>query len=308
MATLMKISSKVPCILAPFSSSVSTLKHHFSTLSSSQLHSHFLTNPLAKTFNSLKPTKPFFSKLSFSTKLNASSSSSDSERSDTDSEENSRKPALSTREFDKSKLPPPYDPFDKNPVIREPKDPKNLQEIFHDIRNGDGLFNFAVKMFDGLSKDGLTHEALGLLSQINEKGSMPDVVAHTAVVDAYVNAGQAKEGLNTYLRMVNSGIRPNAYTYSVLIKGLALSGDKKLFKEVKKIVVEMMGKGMKVNTGTCVAVFEAFVKMGNVEEGKEFFDVMKGKGFVLDEKEAREALKGKRGPEFRGVMDILFGK
>lgn len=224
-----------------------------------------------------------------------------------DSKENSRKSEL-TKEFDKSKLPPPYDPFNKNPIIQEPEDPKNLQQIFHDIRNGDGLFNFAVKMFDGLSQDGLTHEALQLFSVINEKGSMPDVVAHTAVVDAYVNAGQAKEGLNTYLRMVNCGIKPNAYTYSVLVKGLALSGDKKLLKEAKKIVVEMMGKGVKVNAGTCVAVFEAFVKTGNVEEGKEFFEVLKGKGFVVDEKEVREVLKGKRGPEFRGVMDILFGK
>ncbi|KAK1370519.1 Pentatricopeptide repeat-containing protein [Heracleum sosnowskyi] len=304
MATFLKINSKSPSILTTFS----TLKHHFSSLPTCQLNSHFLTTPLAKTLNSLNPTKPFFSNLSFSTKsISSSSSSSDYESSDIDSEEKPRKPAL-TKEFDNSKLPPPYDPFNKNPVIREPEDPKNLQQIFHDIRNGDGLFNFAAKMFDGLSQDGLTREALQLFSVINEKGSMPDVVAHTAVVDAYVNAGQAKEGLNTYLRMVNCGIKPNAYTYSVLVKGLALSGDKKLLKEAKKIVVEMMGKGVKVNAGTCVVVFQAFVKTGNVEEGKEFFEVMKGKGFVADEKEVREVLKGKRGPEFRGVMDILFGK
>ncbi|KAL8109557.1 pentatricopeptide repeat-containing protein At2g35130-like [Apium graveolens] len=304
MAALLKITSKSCSILTTFTLSFSTFKRHFSTFPDSQLRSHFLTTPLAKTLNSLNPTKPFSSNLAFSTKIYSSSSSSDSESV---SKEKPRKSAL-TKEFDKAKLPPPYDPFNKNPVIQEPEDPKNLPQIFHDIRNGDGLFNFAVKMFDGLSKDGLTQEALQLFSVINEKGSMPDVVAHTAVVDAYVNAGQAKEGLNTYLRMVNCGIRPNAYTYSVLVKGLALSGDKKLLKEAKKIVVEMIGKGVKVNAGTCVAVFEAFVKTGNVEEGKQFFEVIKGKGFVVDEKEVREVLKGKRGPEFRGVMDILFGK
>lgn len=137
---------------------------------------------------------------------------------------------------------------------------------------------------------------------------MPDVVAHTAVIEAYANAGQAKEASKTFMRMLACGVSPNAYTYSVLIKGLAASGDRKLLKEAKKYVVEMLGKGMRVNVGTYVSVFEAIAKMGIAEEGKEFLEVMKGKGFTPDENEVREILKGKRGPEFRSVMDILFGK
>lgn len=96
--------------------------------------------------------------------------------------------------IDKSKLPPPYDPFSKKPAIEEPKDPKDLQEVFHKMRT-EGLINNAVKMFDGLSKDGLTHEAMELFSQMNDKGNMPEVIAHTAVVEAYANAGQCKEAL-----------------------------------------------------------------------------------------------------------------
>lgn len=86
----------------------------------------------------------------------------------------------------------------------------------------EGLTNHAIKMFDGLCKDGLTHEALELFSVMKDKGTMPDVVAHTAVIEAYVNAGGThwKNGLRTYERMLACGVLPNAYTFSVLIKGM----------------------------------------------------------------------------------------
>ncbi|KAM3219959.1 hypothetical protein P3L10_024490 [Capsicum annuum] len=35
-----------------------------------------------------------------------------------------------TKPIDKSKLPPPYDPFNKKPVIKEFDDPTNLQKCF----------------------------------------------------------------------------------------------------------------------------------------------------------------------------------
>lgn len=207
---------------------------------------------------------------------------------------------------DPSKLPPPYDPFNKtSPFSQPPSDPADLQQVFHHLRSGDGLMSSAVRMFDGLSKDGLTHEALALFSQIKDKGAMPDVVAHTAVIEAYAGAGRAKEALRTYLRMLSDGVKPNAYTYAVLIKGLARGGK---VGEAGKYLVQMVGVGMKPNAGTIAAVFEAFVKVGKVEEGEEVLRVLKGKGFAPDEKAVREQLGDKRGPVFRGVVRLLFGK
>ncbi|WRX30420.1 Pentatricopeptide repeat - like 10 [Theobroma cacao] len=230
------------------------------------------------------------------TKVNFSLSDSDS-----DSEEVSRK-----QELDKSKLPPPYDPFNKKPIIEEPQDPKNLQQVFHDMRS-DGLINNAVKMFDALSKDGLTHEALELFSQFKDKGQMPDVVAHTAVIEAYANAGHCKEALKGFMRMLASGVAPNAYTYTVLIKGLA-AGDAKHLGDAKKYLMEMLERGIRPNAGTYTAVFEAFARVEKVDEAKDFLERMKEKGFVPDEKDVREVLRDKRGPGCRSVMRILFDK
>ncbi|KAK8950830.1 hypothetical protein KSP39_PZI004663 [Platanthera zijinensis] len=201
-------------------------------------------------------------------------------------------------------LPPPYDPFSKKPVIEEPDDPSNLQEIFHKMRT-DGLTNNAIKMFDALSKDGLTHEALDLFAVIKDKGAMPDVVAHTAVIEAYANAGgHSKEAIRTFDRMLASGVSPNAYTYAVLVKGLAR--DSKI-PEARKYLIEMMGKGIRPNAPTYVAVFEAYLREQLLEDARILLDEMRGKGFRPDEKDVRDNL-GKRGQVFRGIMSLLFGK
>lgn len=245
-----------------------------------------------------QPTKKYVN-TNVNTKVNFSVSDDD----DDDNDDN-----VSVNKIDKSKLPPPYDPF-KKVVDEEPTDPRNLQEIFHKMRT-EGLTNNAVKMFDALSKDGLNHEALQLFAQIKDKGHMPDVVAHTAVIEAYASAGQGKEALRVFMRMLASGVAPNAYTYAVLIKGLsaAADGNAKLLGDAQKYLMEMVGKGMRPNAGTYTAVFEAFVRAQKVDEARELLQQMKAKGFVPDEKAVREALIDKRGQGFRGVINILFGK
>lgn len=168
--------------------------------------------------------------------------------------------------------------------------------------------NSAAKMFDGLSQDGLTHEALELFSQIKDKGQMPDVVAHTAVVEAYVNAGQAKEAHKVFLRMLASGVLPNAYTYRVVIRGLAESGDVKLMKEAKKYFDQMVARGMKPNAGIVVGAFEGLVEVGMEDEARVMVEMVKEKGVLPEESKVREVLKNKRGAVYRNLIGVLYGK
>ncbi|KAF3794402.1 Pentatricopeptide repeat-containing protein [Nymphaea thermarum] len=210
--------------------------------------------------------------------------------SDEDDDDEERSGKAKTKEMDKSKLPPPYDPFSKKPVVEDPEDPSNLQEIFHKMKT-EGLTSNAIKMFDFLSKDGRTHEALELFAVIKDKGNMPDVVAHTAVIEVYANAGQSKEALKTYMRMLASGVRPNAYTYHVLIRGLAKEGR---LEDSKKYVMEMQGQGIQPCAATYVPVFEAFCREQKAEEARELLEQMKAKGFRPDESTARAQLS-KRG-------------
>ncbi|RLN28928.1 pentatricopeptide repeat-containing protein [Panicum miliaceum] len=224
--------------------------------------------------------------------------------SDDDADNPTTPPPLSPAK--NPELPPPYDPFSKKPAaLSEPSDPTNLQEIFHQMRT-EGLTDYAIKMFDGLSKDGLTHEALALFAVIKDKGTMPDVVAHTAVLEAYVNAGPAhwRDAVRTYDRMLASGVKPNAYTLAVLVRGLAAS-DRCL--EAGSYLVDMLDRGMRPNVATYLAAFEAYVWMEKVEEGQLLLETMKGKGFMPDEEAVRRGTV-KRGHVFKGVINLLFGK
>jgi ribosomal protein S19 len=173
------------------------------------------------------------------------------------------------------------------------EDPKDLLKIFSNARTKEGMLSNALKMFDALSKDGFTHEASELSAQIKDNGPIPDVVSHTAVMEAYVNAGQPNEALRVYLRMLASGIAPNAYTYTVLIKGLTT--DAKYTGDAKKYVMEMLGKGMTPNAATYTAVLEALSKEKKLEEAWEFLEQMKNEGFLPDEKAVREVLNNKLG-------------
>ncbi|KNA14196.1 hypothetical protein SOVF_109460, partial [Spinacia oleracea] len=85
---------------------------------------------------------------------------------------------------------------------------------------------------------------------------MPDVVAHTVVIEAYAGAGQCEGAHTVFMKMLAYGVLPYAYTYSVLIKSLAADG---MIMEAKEYVLEMLGKGMKSSFETCVAVIEAFI-------------------------------------------------
>lgn len=304
-------SNPFPFVLSKRLINIAAANHSNKTISlasSSSLtenHHRRLLLPLSlspfRTFNSVR----FFSSSESSTKVNTKVNFSLPSDDEDDDETTTKTP---TKEIDKSKLPPPYDPFNKKPTIEDPEDPKDLQEVFHKMRT-DGLTNNAVKMFDALSKDGLTHEALELFAHIKDKGHMPDVVSHTAVIEAYANAGKTKEALKVYLRMLASGVAPNAYTYTVLIKALAADPSGKFLGDAKKYLLEMMGKGMQPNAGTYTVVFEGFARQEErAEEGRELLVEMKFKGFVPDEKAVREVLKSKRGPVVRSVINILFGK
>lgn len=120
------------------------------------------------------------------------------------------------------------------------------------------------------------------------------MVAHTAVVEAYAKAGQPEESLKVFMRMLACGVLPNAYTYTVLIRGLAADG--KTLKDAKKYLF------------TYAAVFEGFVREEKEEAARELLKGMKGKGFVPDEKAVEEALKSKRGQAVRTVINLLFDK
>ncbi|KAK1295320.1 hypothetical protein QJS10_CPA16g01825 [Acorus calamus] len=224
---------------------------------------------------------------------------------DDNNEETKRNPKV----VDKSKLPLSKKKHDDDGGGGLEEEPSELQEALHKATTMEGLKSHVVKMLDGLCiDDGLIHEALKLISFMkdNQLNIMPDVVVHTAVVEAFSNyPGHSKQALRSYKRMLASGVLPNAYTYSVLIRGLARDGK---LAEARKYVLEMMGRGMRPNAGTYGAVLEAFVREGKEDEGRALLEEMKSKGFVLEEKSERLQRMREQFPVFRDAVMRIFSR
>jgi hypothetical protein len=87
-------------------------------------------------------------------------------------------------------------------------------------------------------------------------------------------------------------------------KGLAASDR---CSEAGKYLVEMLDRGMRPNVATYLAVFEAYVRLKKLEEGKMLLETTNGFGFALDEEDVRNGTV-KRGHLFKCVMSMLFDK
>ena len=79
-----------------------------------------------------------------------------------------------------------------------------------------GLTNNPIKMLDTLSNGGRTYEVVELFAMIKDTGTMPNVMAHTTIINAGGHWNEARKMLE---RMLALGVQPNVYTYSVLIRG-----------------------------------------------------------------------------------------
>ncbi|KAM5575339.1 putative pentatricopeptide repeat-containing protein [Rosa sericea] len=187
---------------------------------------------------------------------------------------------------------------------------KDVQKVFRMWRtNSPGPKKELMKMINALVKDGNLDESMEMYRDIIETGREPFVVLHTCVIKAYLKSGKTKSAFEVYQGMLAAGVSPNSYIYTVLIKGLA--ADPNFFGEAKKCMLEMMDRGKQPNSATYTAVIEVFARQEDKaaeEEGKEFVELIMGKGFMPNAKAMSEVLKGRPTPVIRRVMSIVLSK
>ncbi|PRQ19547.1 putative pentatricopeptide [Rosa chinensis] len=162
-------------------------------------------------------------------------------------------------------------------------------------------------MCQALIEDGNADQAVEIHHTIVKMRNWPIVLFYTCVIEAYLKFGKTKGALETYRGMLDAGVAPNSYTYTVLINDL--TADPNFSRDAKKCLLEMMDKGMRPNAATCTAVIESFAKQedeASEEECKELVEVMVGKGFVPNAKAMREVLKGRPTPLVKRVMTIVL--
>ncbi|ESW28907.1 hypothetical protein PHAVU_002G027800 [Phaseolus vulgaris] len=181
--------------------------------------------------------------------------------------------------------------------------PQDADEIFKKMKET-GLIPNAVAMLDGLCKDGLVQEALKLFALMREKGTIPEIVIYTAVVEGYTKADKADDAKRIFRKMQSSGISPNAFSYTVIVQGLYKC---RRLQDAFEFCVEMLEAGHSPNVTTFVSLVDGFCKEKGVEEAKDAVKTLTGKGFAFDEKAVRQFLD-KKTPFSPSVWEAIFGK
>ncbi|XP_062028407.1 pentatricopeptide repeat-containing protein At4g38150-like [Rosa rugosa] len=167
---------------------------------------------------------------------------------------------------------------------------KKLQKLYR--KWSTTLRDEVPKMFKALKADGNYDQAMELYRRGWDSNIIPAVVLHTGVIEDCLEAGNTECALKAYRTMLVTGVAPNSYTYTVLIKGLTI--DPNFCGDAKRCLLEMMERGMRPNAATYAAVIEGFVKQEDKvaeEEGKQLVEVMMGKGFVPNAKAMMGVLK-----------------
>ncbi|KAL5168550.1 Pentatricopeptide repeat-containing protein [Glycine soja] len=167
--------------------------------------------------------------------------------------------------------------------------PQDADEIFKKMKET-GLIPNAVAMLDGLCKDGLVQEALKLFGLMREKGTIPEIVIYTAVVEGYTKAHKADDAKRIFRKMQSSGVSPNAFSYMVLIQGLYKCSR---LHDAFEFCVEMLEAGHSPNVTTFVGLVDGFCNEKGVEEAKSAIKTLTDKGFVVNEKAVRQFLDKK---------------
>lgn len=95
-----------------------------------------------------------------------------------------------------------------------------------------------------------------------------NMITSTALIDMYVKCGCLDKGLDIFRRMPEK----NAWTYSVMISGLAMHGEG---EKALWLFRDMVEDGLEPDEAVCVGVLAACSHAGLLAEGLRFFDRMR---------------------------------
>lgn len=207
--------------------------------------------------------------------------------------------------FDRGGKQPLISQMEKHQTAPEPQltPPQGADEIFKKMKET-GLIPNAVAMLHGLCQDGLVQEAMKLFGLMREKGTIPEVVIYTAVVEGFCIAQKLDDAKRIFRKMQNNGISPNAFSYAILIQGLYKG---KSLDDALDFCLEMLEAGHSPNLATFTGLVDGLCREKGLEEAQCMIATVRQKGFFFDEKALREYLD-KKGPFIPLVWEAILGK
>lgn len=132
------------------------------------------------------------------------------------------------------------------------------------------LLSCLVSMY---AKCGRLEEARELFDRLPSK----NVVTWTAMITAYVERGCGQGALSLYASMQRTGIPPNHFTYSSVLRACVVTGD---LHQGQQFHAEIQGKGLEGNIVIGGCLVDMYTKCGSLLEARSVFDRLPAKSVV----------------------------
>lgn len=112
----------------------------------------------------------------------------------------------------------------------------------------------------------------------NEPGGRPmkDLVSHNTVINALTRAGKAEEAFAAFYTMKRSGIKPDKFTYTSLVKACVQEGD------MQELLFDMQEKGVKADLVMYNFMIRTLCDVGKWYDAKKLVTQMEASGIVAD--------------------------
>ncbi|EXB38470.1 hypothetical protein L484_022371 [Morus notabilis] len=130
--------------------------------------------------------------------------------------------------------------------------------------------NIRTALMVAYSKCTEMDDAFKMFSMVKD---VRNVVSWTAMISGYLQNGATEQAVNLFCQMSSEGVRPNDFTYSIILTA-----------QPSMFVVQVHAQVVKANyeksptVGT--ALLDAYVKMGNIEEAAKVFELIDEKDIV----------------------------
>lgn len=111
-----------------------------------------------------------------------------------------------------------------------------------------------------------------------ERGITPNIELLTSLISGYCKKKQLKEAMDLYHKLDVFGIKPNEYTFSVLVNGCARSGDIELAEE---IINDMKNMRYEISSPIYNSLIYLYGRIGRPEKGIEMFNELEKQDHLI---------------------------